>query len=116
MWVCGLMALGQRLETLQGGWEQLRDGRVDMHRQRDHRIRSLGVHGCKQNMHDLIAADAQDSGPQNFLAVRVHENFDKAVLDNTPKITMLDVSSNKVKPRWRFFLWKHVCLKIEQGI
>jgi len=41
------------------------------------RVGRLGIHDVENAVDDLVAADAEDGGPENLVAVSVNDDFDK---------------------------------------
>ena len=67
-----------RLQTLKQSRYQLGDRRMDVHAACDDGVGHVGEHDVEHRLDGLIALDAEDGGAQNFLCLRVDEDFHEA--------------------------------------
>src|ERR1700704_452970 len=65
----------QRHEVAQHGRNELRHGRMDVHRPLQDRARSLGIHDIENAMNDLVARQPQKRSPEDLLRFLVHQDL-----------------------------------------
>src|ERR1700730_5166262 len=73
------------LELSQDGGNELGNGRMYVHGTLKRRVRHLGIHDIENAVDDLVAAAAEDGGPENLLCVGIDDDFDEAL-----RLSLLD--------------------------
>ena len=67
------------LELSQDGGNEFRNGRMYVHGTLQRRVGCLSVHDVEHAVDDLVAADAEDGGPENLPCVGINDDFDEAL-------------------------------------
>src|SRR5262245_66628688 len=67
------------LEVAEHGRQQLRYGRMDVHRPLHHCVGGLGVHQIEDRVDDLVAAHAKNRCAQELLAALVDQKLHEAL-------------------------------------
>src|SRR3712207_5248959 len=65
--------------------DEFGDGRVDVHRALKDFVRDAGVHDVEDAVDGLVAACAEDGGPENPARLRVHDD-----LHQPPRLALLN--------------------------
>src|SRR5512144_1269443 len=75
----------ERLELAEHGWDELRNGWVDVHRPLNDGVRRLRIHDVQNRMNYLVTTGAQDGGAQDLARLRVDDDLHEAL-----RFTFLD--------------------------
>src|SRR5262245_30020741 len=69
----------ERLQPVEQARQVLGHRRMHVHRARDDRVGGAGVHQVEQGVHHLVALDAEQSGAEDLLRARVHQDLHEAL-------------------------------------